>query len=258
MTGLIEVNVYDHTSTLSEAAAGIVVAAAQAAAAERGRFLVALSGGSTPAGLFHLLAQTPYVDQIPWKQSHIFWGDERLVPPDDPGSNYGQVAQILLDHLSLPAENIHRAKGELDSASAVADYSTQLRQLAEVGRRWPRFDLAIMGLGSDGHTASLFPGPIAETEKHDPVIAVTAEYDGRPAHRISLTPLLFNDARHILFLVTGNNKAAAVTAVIHGQRQPEKWPAQRIKPHDGRLTWFIDKAAAAKMPPSLPAVKHDM
>ncbi|HID28743.1 MAG TPA: hypothetical protein EYP19_01925, partial [Desulfobacterales bacterium] len=122
----------------------------------------------------------------------------------------------------------------------------QLRQLAEPNRAWPRFDLAVMGLGGDGHTASLFPGPIPAAELRDPVMAVTADYDGRPAQRITLTPLVFNDARHVLFLVMGENKAEAVTAVLRGPHQPEKWPAQRIESGNGRLVWFLDEAAASK------------
>ncbi len=242
---MTDLHIFKDKDALSEAAAQLVVETARSAIKENGRFLIALSGGGTPARMFHLLAQPPYVKQIPWAQTHVFWGDERLVPPDDPGSNYGQAARLLLNHVPIPAENIHRAKGELDGKMAVADYTAQLRQLAEPGRAWPRFDLAVMGLGSDGHTASLFPGPIPEAETRVPVMAVTADYDGRPAQRITLTPLVFNDARHVLFLVMGENKAEAVTAIRHAPYQPQKWPAQRIKPGNGRLIWYLDEAAAS-------------
>jgi 6-phosphogluconolactonase len=245
LAGQHKVKVFDNNSKLSQAAAQMVTVLSQEATAAHGRFLIALSGGGTPAGLFHLLAQPPYADQIPWTQTHIFWGDERLVPPDDPDSNFGQAADILFKYISIPAANVHRAQGELAAELAVADYITQLQQVAEPGRAWPRFDLAIMGLGSDGHTASLFPGPISEAEQTKPVIAVTADYDGRPAQRISLTPLVFNDARHILFLVAGENKAEAVTAVRDGPRHLQQWPAQRIQPKDGQLIWLLDEAAAS-------------
>lgn len=241
-----DIRVFKTESELSEAAAGLVIAAAQSAVALHGRFLIALSGGSTPAGLFRLLSQPPYAGQIFWEQTHVFWGDERLVPPDDPGSNYGQAADLLLRHVPLPAANIHRVLGEADAATAVTDYSRQLRQLAEPGRAWPRFDLAVMGMGSDGHTASLFPGAVFAAETSQPVMSVTADYDGRPARRITLTPLVFNDARHLLFMVTGPNKADAVLAALRGPQQPEKWPVQRISPHDGQATWLLDETAAAK------------
>ncbi len=244
---MTDIRIFKTKSELSQAAVRLVIAVAQSAVALNGRFLIALSGGGTPVGLFRLLSQPPHKKRMPWEQTHVFWGDERLVSPDDPGSNYGQAADILLRHVPIPAANIHRVLGEADAVTAVADYTAQLRQLAEPGRTWPHFDLAIMGLGSDGHTASLFPGPIPTAETTDPVIAVTADYDGRPAHRITLTPLVFNDARHLLFMLTGANKADAVNAVTRGPLQLETWPAQRICPHDGQITWLLDEAAAAKL-----------
>ena len=245
MKGNDSVQIFENKTALSEAAADLVVNAAQEAVALNGRFLIALSGGGAPTGLYSHLSQPPYLTQIPWSQTHILWGDERLVPPDDPGSNYGQVAQLLLNHAPIPAANVHRILGETDPKTAVNRYTGRLRQLAEPGRNWPRLDLVIMGLGSDGHTASLFPGPIPAVESTDPVIAVIADYDGRPAQRISLTPLVFNDARHVLFLVVGANKYKAVTAVRQGSYHPDRWPAQRIQPVNGALTWYLDKAAAS-------------
>ncbi len=239
-----DVQVFKDKTALSETAVRLVIVVAQEAVREHGRFLIALSGGGTPAGLFRLLAQSPYADQMPWAQTHVFWGDERLVPPDDAGSNYGQAARLLLNHVPIPAVNIHRIKGEDAPIAAVQDYAEQLRQLAEPGRAWPRFDLTVMGMGSDGHTASLFPGPIPAAARQNPVMTVTADYDGRPAQRITLTPLVFNDARHVLFLVTGEKKAEAVTAVLHGPHQPQKWPAQRIQPENGLIIWLLDKAAS--------------
>lgn len=245
-----EVHIFATEAELSDTAARLVLAEAQNAVARHGRCLIALSGGGTPIGMFQQLSQSPYADRMPWTQTHVFWGDERLVPPDDSGSNYGQADQLLLRHVPIPPANIHRVKGELDEATAVADYTAQLQQLAEPGRAWPHFDLAVMGLGSDGHTASLFPGPIPAAENSAPVLAVTADYDGRPAQRVTLTPLVFNDARHLLFLVTGEKKAAAVTAVLHDAYQPQTWPAQRVLLGNGRVTWLLDKAAAAQLPPS--------
>jgi len=154
------------------------------------------------------------------------------------------TARLLLDHVPIPPANVYRALGEEDAATAVADYTAQLAQFSPP---WPRFDLLLLGMGHDGHTASLFPGPIPPQEQTDPVMAVTAHYDGRPAHRITFTPRLINDAHHILFLVTGANKARALQAVLHGDHAPEQWPAQRVRPRDGRVTWLVDAAAARRL-----------
>lgn len=240
--------VFSSPAALSQAAADRFVALAKEAVSVRDRFSAALSGGSTPQGLYRLLAQPPYATDMPWAQTHLFWGDERLVSPHDPGSNYGQVARLLLQQVALPATNIHRIKGELDPAAAVADYTEQLRHFAALDRPWPRLDLALMGMGSDGHTASLFPGPIPAQERRQPVMVVTAEYEDRPSQRITLTPLVFNDARHLVFLVTGEEKATALAAVLRGPHQPQEWPAQRIQPHQGTLTWLVDETAASKLP----------
>jgi 6-phosphogluconolactonase len=243
-----ELKVYENSNDLSQAAARIFAVVAAESVARRGRFVVALSGGGTPKGLYRLLSGPPYRTSIPWRHTHIFWGDERLVPPDDPGSNYGQVAGILLDRISIPATNAHRLKGESNPDEAVSCYKEELRLVASGDRAWPRFDLALMGLGGDGHTASLFPGPVSAVEQTEPVVAVTADYNGRPANRISLTPLVFNDARQVLFLVAGASKAEVLAAVVNGPYRPELWPAQRIQPHTGKVTWLIDEAAARKLP----------
>ena len=244
------IQVFPDQTSLSQAAANLFVSLANEAVARNGRFLTALSGGGTPQALFQQLSQPPYNSQVPWKKNHFFWGDERLVPPDDPGSNYGQARQILLDHVPVPAANIHRVKGELDSVSAVGDYKNQLQQLSAPSQRWPRFDLALMGMGGDGHTASLFPGPISPVELKEPVFGVTALYEDRPAHRLTLTPLVFNNARLVLFLVTGAKKAAALQAVLYGPKDLEKLPAQRIQPTNGELIWFVDETAAAQLSPT--------
>jgi 6-phosphogluconolactonase len=241
------IEVFDNPIELIERAANLFVSVAQDAVANNGRFLTALSGGSTPKALFQLLATPAYASQIDWQHTHFLWGDERLVPPDDPGSNYKLALDTLLSHVPIPAENIHRAKGELEPETAVIDYTQQLQQLALPGQPFPQLDLALMGLGNDGHTASLFPGPIPAAESTQPVMAVTANYDGRPAHRLTLTPLLFNAAHHILFLATGEKKAAALAAVLNRQDTPEKWPAQRIQPPNGTVIWLVDEAAAMKI-----------
>ena len=238
------VEVFQNQDDLIKRAGDLFVSVAKEAVVQNGRFLTALSGGSTPKALFQLLATPAYASQIDWQYVHVFWGDERLVPPDDPGSNYKLAMDTLLTHVPIPAENIHRAKGELVAETAVNDYAQQLGRLAHPGHTFPQLDLALMGLGNDGHTASLFPGPIPTAETTQPVMAVTANYDGRPAQRITLTPLIFNAAHHILFLATGEKKATALAAVLTRQDSPEKWPAQRIQPTNGTVTWLVDEAAA--------------
>lgn len=241
-----KVRVFQDFEALTRAAAELFVATAQEAVAENGRFLTALSGGGTPQALFHLLASPAYAAQIDWARTHVFWGDERLVPPDDPGSNYKMAYDALLAHVPLPPENIHRAEGELEAETAVTRYTQELAQMAPPGQAFPPFDLALMGLGSDGHTASLFPGPISSAERTQPVMAVMADYDGRPAQRLTLTPLVFNAARRLVFLVTGAKKAAALAAILTHQDTPETWPAQRLQPTNGTVTWLVDEAAYGK------------
>lgn len=244
MLGQANVRVVPGKEALAEEAARLFAVAAQTAVAEHGRFRVALSGGSTPQALFSLLAQAPYAEGIPWQRVDIFWGDERLVPPDDPGSNYYHARRLLLDHVPVVAANIHRIRGERAPQAAVADYEEQLQAQAGPGRAWPRFDLALLGLGADGHTASLFPGSPA-TEA--PVITVTADYEDRPAARLSLTPPVFNDARHILFLVSGADKAAALAATLQGPYDPQQYPAQRIGTAETQPLWLVDEAAAGHL-----------
>ena len=217
---------------------------AQEAVAQHGRFTIALSGGGTPAGIYQLWGERPYRDQMPWPQTHLFWGDERLVPPNDPGSNYQQIADLLLPHVPIPPENIHRAKGEMAMETAVTDYIHQLQPFAQNGQP-PALDVVLLGMGSDGHTASLFPGsPIEQPEW---VVGVTAHYDGRPAQRLTLTPAVINQARHIIFLVTGSNKAETLQNVLYGPHQPNHLPAQRIQPRHGTLTWLLDTAVAQNL-----------
>ena len=222
-------------------AAQEIVAQVAHALAAHGRVNLALSGGSTPAPLYRRLAALA----LPWAQTHVYWADERCVPPDDDGSNYKLARETLLDHVPIPPENVHRVRGELSPEAAAQDYVKQLRESAEHGRAFPRLTAAILGMGSDGHTASLFPGsPVDITE---PAVAVTADYDGRPANRVTLTPAVLNESELVLFLVTGASKAGALTAVLEGPHLPQKWPAQRIQAKHGRVLWLADQAAASQL-----------
>ena len=239
-----EVRVFQDLESLSRAAAQLFVEAARQAASERGRFLTALSGGSTPQRLFQLLA-SDYRTEVDWKLTHIFWADERCVPPDEAGSNYGQAREALLGRIGIPEENIHRIRGELEPAEASKDYALSLRQFASPPLEWPFFALVLLGMGADGHTASLFPG--SPVEATAPVLAVTAHYEDRPAQRITLTPPVINSARLVVFMATGTAKAETLRRVLSDQYEPEQLPAQRIDPKDGDLTWLIDEKAASKV-----------
>jgi len=237
--------VFKNIDELSAAAAQLFAETAAQAIRERGRFLVALSGGNTPMALYRLLAKEPYHSSIDWSHVHVFWGDERCVPPDDPGNSYGQAKQVLLDHVSIPTDNIHRVASELGPAAASDDYARVLSRFAENGLTFPRFDLVLLGMGEDGHTASLFPN--SPVEATTPTLAVTAHYQDRPANRVTLTPMVINAARQIDFLVTGAGKADTLSQVLHGDFNPLLYPAQRIRPTDGQTIWMIDQTAGSKL-----------
>ena len=243
-----DIRIFKDLEQLSRHAAELLVAQAAQAIRERGRFLVALNGGSTPNRLFQLLA-TEYRDQVDWSKTHIFWGDERCVPATDSGSSYGQAQGVFLKHVMIPENQVHRVQGELAPASAAVEYAQTLKLFAEDHLDFPRFDLVYLGMGEDGHTASLFPGsPVDLTET---VIPVTANYQDRPANRVTMTPLVFNRARLIVFMATGEKKANTLAEVLSDRYNPELYPAQRIEPGDGELIWLVDKDAASKLPNSL-------
>ncbi len=239
-----DLRVFQDLEALSRAALDLIAEEAHQAISDHGRFLLVLNGGGTPTRLFQLLGGVA-PGRIDWSQVHIFWGDERLVPPDDNESNYGQARRAFLSQVHIPAPNVHPINGEIQASKAVQQYAQTLKQLADPPRLWPRFDLVLLGMGEDGHTASLFPGSPADTE--EPVIAVTAQYQGRPAERISLTPPVFNSARLVVFLVAGENKAGILERVLTGKVSPEQFPVQRIQPKDGRLIWLVDAAAAKEL-----------
>ena len=236
-----EIIVVADAGKLAHEAAQRFTGLAREAVESHGRFSVALSGGSTPAALFSLLAEAPYREQIPWAEVHLFWGDERCVPAGDPGSNYHMADEALIARVPIPAENVHRIRGELAPEAAARAYDNTLRDF--FCGPYARFDLVLLGLGADGHTASLFPGSPALDERERLSLAVTAVYEDRPAQRVTLTLAAINTARHVLFLVSGSAKAESVKAVLEGSG--EQFPAQRIQPAAGALTWLLDEDAAS-------------
>jgi len=240
-----ELTVVPNPPHLARAAADRILGLASAAVAERGRFIVALSGGSTPRPTYRLLAEESRARTIDWSRTEVFWGDERCVPPDHPDSNYRMASRALLDWIQIPDRRIHRIPAELPPQEAAAAYRAELEQVLGEGGR---FDLILLGLGGDGHTASLFPGTTALEERERSVVAVYVEK--LASWRITLTLSVINDARHVIFLVSGSEKADALAGVWAG----EELPAGLVRPSEGTLTWLVDRDAAADLPPGRPPV----
>jgi 6-phosphogluconolactonase len=229
--------------SLSRAAADELTAIAHAAIAARGSFHVALSGGSTPKRLFGLLAQRGRA-ALPWDHIELWWGDERTVPPDHADSNYRMTRETLIEPLGIAAAHVHRIAAETDPAAAALAYEHAL--VAALGAP-PIFDLVLLGMGPDGHTASLFPGSPALDETTRWVVAnpVTSPLVHGSTTRITLTAPAINAARHIRFLVAGADKAASLAAVLEGPRDPRRYPSQLIATRGGDVAWLVDTAAAA-------------
>lgn len=239
------IQIFQDLKTLNKEVADRFVQETSKAIDQIGYFVVALTGGNTVKGLYELLSHPPYADQVNWGRGLFFWGDERVVPPDHPESNYGQAYHLLLSRVALKPENVFRIRGEINPREAAEDYIDKLRGNAAIGLEWPRFDIVLLGMGSDGHIASIFPGEITDVERSSPVIVTSANYQGRPGERVTLTPMVFNSAKHVYFLVAGKSKAEALRAVLSDEVEPEKIPASRIQPREGEITWFVDKDAAS-------------
>ena len=247
-----EFRVYPDAASLARAAAEHCVTLAAEAIAARGRFAVALSGGSTPCATYALLATEEFDARVDWSRVHVFWGDERCVPPDHPDSNYRMARQALLDKTSIPTENVHRIRGELPPDQAATAYQAELEAVLGAGGR---FDLISLGMGEDGHTASLFPGTAA---LHEQTRWVVAHYVGKlSVWRVTLTPVAINAAAHVTFLVSGAGKAERLREVLDGPHQPDVLPAQIVRPTDGRLLWLADAAAAVHVRERGRSVKDD-
>jgi 6-phosphogluconolactonase len=229
---------------LFEAAADEVVQAAKEAVAVRGRFTIALSGGSTPKTLYNLLA-TNAKSILPWDRMFFFWGDERHVPPTDPESNYRMVEETMLSKVPVPAGNVFRIPAENPDAAAAAEaYEKTLQKFyALAPGKFPKFDLILLGLGPDGHSASLFPGTEALREKSRLVVANWVEKF--KTHRITFTLPVLNAARLVVFLVSGTGKADALHAVLESDAPGEQYPSKLVRPEDGELLWLVDRAAAS-------------
>jgi len=243
-----EVRIADDPASLSEIAAREVVNVARAAVAARGRFTVALAGGSTPRATYRRLAQPPLASQMPWDRTLVFFGDERGVPPNHEDSNYGMAYTALLAHVPIPSEHVFRIHGEgADPDAVAADYARVLAEALGVRRgEIPRLDLVLLGLGVDGHTASLFPGSPVLKETFRTVAAVHAAAASVP-QRFTLTYPVLNAAACVIYIASGAEKAKVVKAALADRVLG--LPAAMVLPSDGRLLWMLDRAAAASLPP---------
>lgn len=244
MSSTLEIRILTTPQELFEAGAELVAHAAKEAVDERGRFSIALSGGSTPRSLYNLLA-TNARTSLPWDKMFFFFGDERHVPPSDKDSNFKMANEAMLSKVPVPQENIFRVPAENPDAAAVAEaYDQTLRKFFALDPgQLPLFDLILLGLGPDGHTASLFPGTAALQEKSKLVVANWVEKFN--THRITFTLPVLNTGRRVAFLVSGTDKAPALQAVLQSDAPGERYPAKLVHPANGKLIWLVDRAAAS-------------
>lgn len=240
-----EIKIAPDRNQLCRIAAELILDLAKQAVRARKQCTLALSGGSTPEDLYKLLADDAKLrEQFPWESAYFFWGDERHVPPDHKNSNYRMANEAMLRKVPVPEANVYRIRSEDPNAGRAArNYERELRRFFKLGpARFPRFDIVLMGLGPEGHTASLFPGTKALHEKKRLVVS---NWVGKfYTDRITLTAALFNRAANVVFLVSGDEKAIPVKAVLEGKYEPEQLPAQLVHPAKGTLLWLLDKAAA--------------
>ncbi|MEO5582641.1 MAG: 6-phosphogluconolactonase [Saprospiraceae bacterium] len=237
------INAFESITELNEALAEYIIYIANQSILSRGRFIIALSGGQTPKSLFTFLAQPSYGDRIPWSKTFIFFVDERCVPLDDERNNAYMARTILLDHVGIPSTNIHVIPVNLPPEKAAATYEKTLTDF--FGDQALTFDLILLGLGDNGHTASLFPYTDVLSEQSVGIKVVNINLLGdQPEFRISMTAPLINQAHQIVFLVTGASKGRILNYVLNGSYKPYEYPAQLIKPTDGELWWYTDWKAA--------------
>jgi len=244
-----EIRTHPSLEDLSRAAAEYICEIAERAIKERGIFTFVLSGGTTPRLLYEELAREPYASRVDWQHTHLFWGDERCVPSDSPDSNFSLALQELISRVDVPPSNIHRIPATTGSPKAVAaEYETTLRKFfqptaaSDPSTSFPSFDLVLLGMGADGHTASLFPGDAALEERVSWVVAVEGSSAFPPVRRITLTFPVINEAKCVLFLVSGSNKLKVLQEILNNPHTGT-YPAAHVQPL-GKLLWFIDEGLA--------------
>jgi len=243
MSAQQDIRICEDAVALAQQTTDLFVRLAQESVAARGRFSVALAGGSTPKAAYVMLASAAYRDRVPWQHIHFFWGDERHVPPDHEDSNYHMAHEAMLSKVTVPAAHIYRITAEKDAQQAADDYEATLRTAFQLtGDSLPRFDLILLGMGPDGHTASLFPGTAAVHESKRLVAAPWVEKFN--TFRITLTPPVLCNAAYVVFAAGGADKTETLQQVLQGPYQPALYPSQVVKPAQGTLLWLVDKAAA--------------
>jgi len=233
---------------IAHEAADRIVKIAQEVLNQKQYFCLVLSGGSTPKRLFKILAEDPYQNKLPWDRIHFFWGDERCVPPDHPDSNYRMAREAFLNSLKISEAHIHRLNGEASDLNASAlEYEEKMRDHFSIKENGapPRFDLILLGMGADGHTASLFPYTPALEKTERWVVANPVEKLGTT--RLTLTPLIINQAAWVIFLISGSDKAPILSEVLEGPYEPKRLPSQLIQPEAGNMVWLLDRAAADRL-----------
>jgi 6-phosphogluconolactonase len=240
-----QIIILDTAEELFVRAAEEIAHIASEAICMHGEFTVALTGGTTPARTYELLG-TRFELSVDWKEVQFYWGDDRCVPPTDPSSNYGMANRTLLSKLKIKPEHIHRIRGEDKPEDGAREYEVELRKNFNLADgQFPRFDLMLLGLGDNCHMLSLFPGIPAIHEEHRLVVPV--EVEDKIRHRVTMTAPVMNNSARIMFLVSGENKAAAVKRVLEGNDNPEQVPAHLVAPKDGVVMWMMDKPAAGKL-----------
>lgn len=239
-----ELVVFADNQSFVNGSANFIADLAAQAIRERGRFTITLSGGSTPRPIYARLADAEFQKRIDWTRTHIFFGDERSVPPDDARSNYHMARETLFEHAPIPPANIYRLRGEDDPALAAVLYEQQIRQLFRAAAP-PAFDLILLGMGDNGHTASLFPGTAALRETARWVVPQYVEV--MSTWRVTFTVPLINAARQVAFLVQGAGKAQMLWNVLKGPYRPDEFPSQLIQPTNGELHWLVDVTAAEQV-----------
>jgi len=241
----MHIAIYDDKHTLSQHAAEYIMRIAQEAIDLHGHFTIALTGGTTPGEVYSLIGSEPFRSQLDWQLVDIFWGDERCVPHNSTESNFYLAQEVLLDKIAIPKSQIHPMPADqLDREAASQAYSIEMQNTFDTNGI-PSFDLIHLGMGPEGHTASLFPHQVSLHEKHRLVMPVSVPKP--PPDRLTFTPPLLNAARNVLFLVTGSEKADALHAVLKGEYQPDEYPAQIVRPINGEVVWMLDKAVAQKI-----------
>ncbi|MFN2527140.1 MAG: 6-phosphogluconolactonase [Candidatus Baltobacteraceae bacterium] len=237
-----DVEIFETPAELASGLAQFVTDCASFAITERGAFYIALAGGTTPRAAYKLLGEEPLSTEISWDDTFIFFSDERCVSPNDPESNFKMTKDALLEHIKIPPHNVHRMRGEDDPTQAAAAYDKIIRE--DLGQN-PRFDLILLGMGPEGHTASLFPGSVPAD---DTKTLVAAPYISKlKSHRITFTPRLINNARRVAIVTEGGAKAPTFAAVMDGPLRPDLYPVQLVAPTDGELQWMVDRLAASQL-----------